>query len=448
MGIQGLTGLLKRYAPQCLSRLSTPQVASMRLVVDASCPLNRFIYGDDTLPHRHIYGFYLMIKFCQHFGIHPIFVFDGSQRLALKQKWEHARRQQGRVKITHSLVYEQDRALRLDTMVSTMQSLPLDLAPGTSLRLLDELEGTPPPVADLVVGLDAELSQQQQDLEQQLRTIAIELRRALNHVGDTSKYTRTVRELSQREYEVAGALFQQELDHVHRELSLLQKENNRLLASLGKRSLRVTTAMKEQCIDFIRSLGYPCLICEGHEAEAMCAHIVEQGHAQATVSEDMDTVVFGDAPLIRHFFAKHQQILRVDPTTARQHLGLSKSQFLDLCILCGTDFGAKIHGIGPIRALSLVREHGSIEQILPTLDPRKYIPEQGFDYVSIRKLFQTLPSIPTDPQAYERQAADTALTNYLLHKYAIDEGQAEQQLKVILGSAHHQPDDFGPNPFT
>jgi 5'-3' exonuclease len=83
---------------------------------------------------------------------------------------------------------------------------------------------------------------------------------------------------------------------------------------------------------------------------------------------------------------KNKPILQVDPVVARQHLGLTKAQFLDLCILCGTDFGPKIAGVGPMRALQLIQQHGSIEETLIHLDPRKYIPEQGFDYRRIRKV--------------------------------------------------------------
>ena len=38
-------------------------------------------------------------------------------------------------------------------------------------------------------------------------------------------------------------------------------------------------------------------------------------------------------------------------------LNLSIEQFTDLCILCGCDYTSSIKGIGPVKALSLIREH-------------------------------------------------------------------------------------------
>lgn len=45
------------------------------------------------------------------------------------------------------------------------------------------------------------------------------------------------------------------------------------------------------------------------------------------------------------------------------------SQFIDLCILMGCDYCATIKGIGPKRAIDLIKQHGSIEEILENIDP-------------------------------------------------------------------------------
>lgn len=45
------------------------------------------------------------------------------------------------------------------------------------------------------------------------------------------------------------------------------------------------------------------------------------------------------------------------------------SQFIDLCILLGCDYCGTIKGIGPKRAIDLIKLHGSIEEILDNIDP-------------------------------------------------------------------------------
>lgn len=51
-----------------------------------------------------------------------------------------------------------------------------------------------------------------------------------------------------------------------------------------------------------------------------------------------------------------------------QEMNLSHQQFIDLCILLGCDYCGTIKGIGPKRAIDLIRQHGSIEEILDNID--------------------------------------------------------------------------------
>lgn len=99
----------------------------------------------------------------------------------------------------------------------------------------------------------------------------------------------------------------------------------------------------------------------------------------------MDTLVFGDVPILRYFYSRGRPILSIDPVIARQDLNLSRDAFMDLCILCGTDFSGTIQGIGPNRALEAMRKYGSIEQLLQNLEP-KYTPHDTFNYQLARNV--------------------------------------------------------------
>ena len=69
-------------------------------------------------------------------------------------------------------------------------------------------------------------------------------------------------------------------------------------------------------------------------------------------------------------------------------LGLTPDQFIDLCILCGCDYTAKIGGVGAVRALQLITKHGCIEKVLEALDPAKYQIPDPFPYQEARRLFK------------------------------------------------------------
>jgi flap endonuclease-1 len=58
----------------------------------------------------------------------------------------------------------------------------------------------------------------------------------------------------------------------------------------------------------------------------------------------------------------------------------------------GCDYCDSIKGIGPKRAVDLVKEHGSIEEILKNIDATKYSVPEDWDYQGARKLF-VLPDV-------------------------------------------------------
>jgi flap endonuclease-1 len=91
-------------------------------------------------------------------------------------------------------------------------------------------------------------------------------------------------------------------------------------------------------------------------------------------SEDMDTLAFGCPRLLRHVTASEAQKLEVaefDLQVLLESLAIDKNAFIDLCILLGCDYCETIRGIGPKRALELIRQFGTIEAILEHLPQSK-----------------------------------------------------------------------------
>jgi 5'-3' exonuclease len=56
--------------------------------------------------------------------------------------------------------------------------------------------------------------------------------------------------------------------------------------------------------------------------------------------------------------------MEIDLSVLLSELELSMEQFIDLCIMCGCDYASNIRGIGAVRALALIKQHGSIEAVI------------------------------------------------------------------------------------
>jgi flap endonuclease-1 len=165
----------------------------------------------------------------------------------------------------------------------------------------------------------------------------------------------------------------------------------------SKRLVRVTRENTEDCKTLLRLMGVP-VVEAPMEAEAQCAELCKAGEVFAAVTEDMDCLTFGTTVLLRRLMNAASQklpIMEFHVAKVLEGMELTMPMFIDLCILCGCDYTDHIRGIGPKKAFTLIKKHGSIEEVLKHIDQAKYPPppdwaadtEGGPLYVRARALF-------------------------------------------------------------
>lgn len=67
--------------------------------------------------------------------------------------------------------------------------------------------------------------------------------------------------------------------------------------------------------------------------------------------------------------------------------------------MLGCDYTSSIKGVGPKRAVELIKTHRSLEKILENLDKKKFTVPEDWNYQQARKLFQE-PEVQ-DPEQVE-----------------------------------------------
>mmetsp|Transcript_5623 Transcript_5623/g.7174 ORF Transcript_5623/g.7174 Transcript_5623/m.7174 type:complete len:451 (-) Transcript_5623:214-1566(-) len=142
----------------------------------------------------------------------------------------------------------------------------------------------------------------------------------------------------------------------------------------SKRLVRAGQKENNDCKRLLELMGVP-FVNAPCEAEAQAAALCTEGLVWAVGTEDMDALTFKTPILLRKMTfanASKSDIQQMDYQKALDGLEIDHDQFVDLCILLGCDYCDSIRGIGPKTALKLIREHKSIEQILKTLNRKKY----------------------------------------------------------------------------
>jgi flap endonuclease-1 len=209
------------------------------------------------------------------------------------------------------------------------------------------------------------------------------------------------------------------------------------LARFSKRIVRVTQKHNDECKRLLKLMGVPIIEAPG-EAEAQCAAMSKAGLVYATGTEDMDALTFGSPILLRHLTfseARKMPIREVYLSKVLEELNLTQEQFVDLCILLGCDYCDSIRGIGPVRALEMIRKYGNIETILKHLDKSKFVVPENFDYVSVRKLFSS-PQV-SDCSSLELKWNDPdeeGLVEFLVKEKNFNEERVRQSIEKLKKS--------------
>jgi flap endonuclease-1 len=139
---------------------------------------------------------------------------------------------------------------------------------------------------------------------------------------------------------------------------------------------RLTPEMVSDARRLLDALGVPHLLAPS-EGEAQAVHMAREGKVWSAASEDYDTLLFGTPRLIRGLGASRgsQTTLELLETPrVLEELGISQDELILLGMLVGTDFNEGVRGIGPKKALKLVRQHLGLEGTLRSLglDPGPY----------------------------------------------------------------------------
>jgi len=160
----------------------------------------------------------------------------------------------------------------------------------------------------------------------------------------------------------------------------------------SRRTVRVTREHNEECQRLLKLMGIPYIVAPT-EAEAQCAVLARAGKVYAAASEDMDTLCFDSPILLRHLTFSEQRkepIQEIHLEKALEGLHMDRKQFIDMCILLGCDYVDPIPKVGPNTALKLIREHGTLEKVVESMenDPKKkYVIPEDWPYQDARELF-------------------------------------------------------------
>jgi flap endonuclease-1 len=189
--------------------------------------------------------------------------------------------------------------------------------------------------------------------------------------------------------------------------------------------------------ELLEAMGIAVIQAPG-EGEMQCAALVNDGEAFAVGSQDYDALAVGGKRLIQNLtLAKTRRtaggIVHIAPEIIEYRsilnaLEVDSDQLISLAILVGTDFNpGGVHGIGPKKALNLVKEKKFPVQIFKDLE------EQGkldFDWKEVFQIFKK-PNVSRVKVKFPKFDRDEIIRILVKeHDFSLD--RVEKQLGKLL----------------
>ncbi|MGI0047284.1 MAG: flap endonuclease-1 [Nitrosotalea sp.] len=212
----------------------------------------------------------------------------------------------------------------------------------------------------------------------------------------------------------------------------------------AKKYAQQTSILRDEMVEDSKRLlglfGIP-FVQAPSEGEATAANMTMTGQANASASQDFDSLLFGAKRLVRNFtnsgkrkLPNRNTTIEVEPEVidlakTLGELGITREQLVDIGILIGTDFNPDgFERIGPKTALKAIKQYGKLEE-MPQIQEKL----NEIDYKQIREIFLK----PQVAQVSELKFGDVdyqGITNYLSRERNFSSERVETSLNRLKKS--------------
>jgi 5'-3' exonuclease len=126
------------------------------------------------------------------------------------------------------------------------------------------------------------------------------------------------------------------------------------------------------------------------EAETIASDLCKRGIVDAVLSEDTDVLAYGSPILLNNINTSTDTCIEIKLDNILNELELNYDEFLDLCILCGTDYNNNLEGIGVINSYKLIKKYKSIDNFNLDININNKFQDldKELNYIKIRDMFK------------------------------------------------------------
>jgi flap endonuclease-1 len=152
-----------------------------------------------------------------------------------------------------------------------------------------------------------------------------------------------------------------------------------------KKSVFITSQQIKDCKELLDIMGIP-YIQSIEEADSQCAYLNKMNLVNGVLTDDMDILTFGSKYIYRNLYSLSKKPSVISLDEVLNFLDLNFDEFVDLCILLGSDYGKKIN-VDYITLIELFKKTKDISKCLLLLNNNKIKTDELEKYLEIKEYF-------------------------------------------------------------
>ncbi len=198
-------------------------------------------------------------------------------------------------------------------------------------------------------------------------------------------------------------------------------------------SSKIDDDVIESSKQLLRLMGIPTVQAPS-EGEAQASYMTIKGDAMYTGSQDFDSLLFGSPRLVRNLTITGKRKLPgknayvtvppelIELSYVLESLEITREELIEIGILVGTDFNRGAKGVGPKKALRLVKDRG-IKSALELLD-------EHIGYESVKEFFLH-PDVTDDYVLKWNRPDDQHVMEFLCDEHDFSRERVEKVLERL-----------------
>lgn len=185
-----------------------------------------------------------------------------------------------------------------------------------------------------------------------------------------------------------------------------------------KQTVSLTKEILDECKEILDLMGIPYIIAP-EESDSQCAYMVKERLVDAVYTDDMDILTFWSPRIIKNLFNKNKKVLEIKLDTILNKLNLSQEQFIEFCLLLGSDYNNGLTSINYTIIYNFYQENKNIKKTLEALKVHNY-KVRFFNYKSIKDYYIKSPHIKINLENLKLKNIDkNKLVDCLVNKYGL-----------------------------